>query len=77
MYISETSAKSGDNVERLFVDTAKFLYQKYRDRLHKMIDEDTMQRRGSSRSGSMALDLDGNARSKGVIKTQDGFYKKE
>jgi len=42
MYISETSAKSGDNVERLFVDTAKFLYQKYKDRLHKMIDDDTM-----------------------------------
>jgi len=42
MYISETSAKVGDNVERLFVDTAKFLYQKYRDRLHKMMDDDVV-----------------------------------
>ena len=69
MYITETSAKSGDNVERLFVDTAKFLYQKYKDRLHKMLDEDVVQRRGS-RSGSLAaMDLDGNSRHKGVIKT--------
>jgi small GTP-binding protein len=31
LYFTETSAKSGDNVERLFINTAKFLYRKYKD----------------------------------------------
>lgn len=41
LYFAETSAKSGENVDKLFVDIAKFIFQKYKDRLHKMIDEET------------------------------------
>jgi GTPase SAR1 family protein len=41
LYFTETSAKSGDNVDRLFIDVAKFIFQKYKDRLHKMIDEES------------------------------------
>lgn len=31
LYFAETSAKSGDNVDKLFVDIAKFIYHKYKD----------------------------------------------
>jgi len=40
LYFMETSAKSGENVERLFVDTAKFLYLKYKDKLHQLQEEE-------------------------------------
>ena len=30
----ETSAKSGENVDKMFIDVAKFIYLKYKDRLH-------------------------------------------
>ena len=33
LYCSETSAKSGKNVERLFTDCAKFIYAKFRERM--------------------------------------------
>ena len=33
MYSAETSAKTGANVERMFIDCARFLYLKYRDNL--------------------------------------------
>ncbi len=36
MYAAETSAKSGKNVERLFTDCAKFLFNKYNDKLGEM-----------------------------------------
>ena len=32
-YATDTSAKTGKNVERLFTDCAGFLYNKYRDNL--------------------------------------------
>ena len=32
-YFAECSAKTGKNVESLFVDCAKFLYQKYKDKM--------------------------------------------
>jgi GTPase SAR1 family protein len=31
LYFTETSAKSGDNIEKLFIDASKFIYLKYRD----------------------------------------------
>ena len=31
LYFTETSAKSGDNIEKLFIDIAKFIYLKYKD----------------------------------------------
>ena len=31
IYITETSAKNGQNVERLFIAAAKYLYKKYAD----------------------------------------------
>lgn len=40
-YFAETSAKSGENIDRLFMDTAKFIYLKYKDQLHKMIEDET------------------------------------
>lgn len=57
LYFAETSAKSGDNVDKLFIDVAKFIFQKYKDRLHKMIDEESSQ---NSRTNSM----DGRSQSK-------------
>ena len=36
LYSTETSAKSGKNVERLFTDCAKFLYQKYKTRMNQI-----------------------------------------
>ena len=33
MYSAETSAKTGQNVERMFIDCARFLYIKYNDKL--------------------------------------------
>ena len=35
-YWSETSAKSGKNVDKLFTDCAKFLYGKYKDRMNQV-----------------------------------------
>ena len=40
VYFVETSAKSGDNVDKLFVDVAKIIYTKYKDKLHRMIEGD-------------------------------------
>lgn len=37
-YFTTTSAKSGENVQGLFVDIAKFLYNKYRDILSNDVD---------------------------------------
>ena len=34
LYFQETSAKSGDNVDKMFIDVAKLLYLKYKDKLH-------------------------------------------
>ena len=31
LYFAETSAKSGENIDRLFMDTSKFIYLKYKD----------------------------------------------
>ena len=36
MYAQETSAKSGKNVDRLFTDCAKFIYHKFKDRMHEV-----------------------------------------
>lgn len=41
LYFTETSAKSGDNIDRLFMDNAKFIYLKYKDQLSKMIEDET------------------------------------
>lgn len=41
LYFTETSAKSGDNVDKLFIDAAKLIYLKYKDRLQNMIDDET------------------------------------
>lgn len=50
LYWVETSAKSGENVERLFIDVAKFLYDKYKDKLHDMMSEDAPRRLSSTDS---------------------------
>lgn len=34
MYFIETSAKTGKNIETLFSDCAKFIYLKYKDKMH-------------------------------------------
>ena len=67
LYFTETSAKSGDNVDRLFIDVAKFIFQKYKDRLHKMIDEESSQ---NSRSNSMDGGKGGNKKGQ-VLKARD------
>lgn len=36
LYASETSAKSGKNVDRMFTDCARFIYHKYKDRMHEV-----------------------------------------
>ena len=41
MYFTETSAKSGDNIQHLFMDAAKFIYLKYKEQLHKMLEDET------------------------------------
>ena len=40
LYFVETSAKSGENVDKMFIDVAKFIYLKYKDKLHKMVDDE-------------------------------------
>ena len=40
LYFKETSAKSGDNVEKLFIDLAKLIYHKYKHQLTNMVEED-------------------------------------
>jgi Ras-related protein Rab-2A len=40
VYFTETSAKSGDNIEKLFLDASKFIYLKYKDQLAKMAEDD-------------------------------------
>ena len=36
LYSTETSAKTGHNIETLFTDCAKFIYNSYKDRLHEL-----------------------------------------
>lgn len=36
LYAQETSAKTGKNVEKLFTDCARFIYDKYGDKLAEM-----------------------------------------
>ncbi len=63
MYYTETSAKSGENIDKLFIDTAKFIYLKYKDQLHKMIDDETSSQ--TSRSNSVDYGR-GNQLSSGI-----------
>lgn len=35
-YFTETSAKTGKNIEQLFADCAKFIYLKYKDKMHQV-----------------------------------------
>ena len=35
MYFEETSAKSGANIERVFIDLAKLIYHKYKESLSR------------------------------------------
>lgn len=53
MYFTETSAKSGDNIDRMFIDIAKFIYLKYKDQLHKMIDEETSSQNSRTNSADL------------------------
>lgn len=48
LYFTETSAKSGDNIDRLFLDCSKFIYLKYKDQLHKMIEDETASQTSSN-----------------------------
>ncbi len=41
LYFTETSAKSGDNIEKLFIDASKFIYLRYKEQLNKMIEDET------------------------------------
>ena len=56
LYFTETSAKSGDNITQLFMDAAKFIYLKYKDQLHKMIEDETA---SQTSSNSRALTAQG------------------
>jgi hypothetical protein len=53
LYFAETSAKSGDNIDKMFIDLAKFIYIKYKDSLHKMMDDDTSSQNSRSNSADM------------------------
>jgi hypothetical protein len=48
LYFTETSAKSGDNIDKLFIDIAKFIYLKYKDQLSKMIEDETVSQTSSN-----------------------------
>ena len=50
LYYQETSAKSGGNVEKMFIDVAKFIYLKYKDQMHKMFDEETSSQNSGTNS---------------------------
>jgi hypothetical protein len=59
LYFIETSAKTGKNVDTLFSDCAKFIYLKYKDRMHQVghdgdlsSDNEGIQRRVGERSNS-------------------------
>lgn len=41
LYFTETSAKSGENIDKMFIDLAKFIYLKYKDQFNNMIDDET------------------------------------
>ena len=66
-YFCETSAKSGDNVERLFCDISKFLYLKHRESIENTGPGSTIGRSDQSnsmltaeyRGGSIATDHSG------------------
>ena len=36
LYATETSAKTGKNVDLLFSDCARHIYNKYKDRMHEL-----------------------------------------
>tara|TARA_B110000503_G_C6943803_1_gene328082 strand:+ start:477 stop:704 length:228 start_codon:yes stop_codon:yes gene_type:complete len=40
LYYCECSAKSGNNVEKLFADCSRFIYHKYKDKIGQMKDDD-------------------------------------
>jgi GTPase SAR1 family protein len=42
LYFAETSAKSGTNVDKLFIDIAKFIYHKYKDQMNKIAEYDAL-----------------------------------
>lgn len=48
LYFQETSAKSGENIDVLFTDVAKFIYKKYRDSMHKVMDDETSSQNSNS-----------------------------
>lgn len=48
LYWTETSAKSGKNVELLFTDCAKFIYQKFRERMDYMGNDGDLSSDGES-----------------------------
>eukprot|EP00347_Sterkiella_histriomuscorum_P018721 403344431 len=50
LYFTETSAKNGDNIDKMFIDLAKFIYLKYKDQLHNMIDDETSSQNSRSNS---------------------------
>jgi len=52
-YCTETSAKSGKNVETLFTDCARFLYVKYRDRIDQIGNDGDLSSDNESFNDSM------------------------
>lgn len=61
LYFKETSAKSGENVDKMFIDIAKFIYLKHKDSLHKMFEEETSSQNSKSKS-----ETESNAKSAGL-----------
>ena len=50
LYFQETSAKLGGNVEKMFIDIAKFIYLKHKDQMHKMFEEESSSQNSNSNS---------------------------
>ena len=57
LYYTETSAKSGKNVEQLFTDCARFIYSKYKDKMDGMGNDDGLSD-NDSMDGSFTSDND-------------------
>ena len=56
LYFTETSAKSGKNVETLFTDCARFIYQKYKDKMDTMGNDGDLSSDNESMNSSFTSD---------------------
>ncbi|TNV76096.1 hypothetical protein FGO68_gene8176 [Halteria grandinella] len=66
-YFKESSAKTGENVEQIFVDLAKFLYHKHKPELHRMIEDNVLSQssQGARRGDIQSIDRLGGLKKQG------------